>query len=215
LRAAFGSVDLVDLWTGGLSEHHAPGALVGPTFGRIIALQFESLRDGDRLWYENQGFDGETLREIGHTTLADIIRRNTDTVNIQDDVFVFYSRHSGVAEGVETENPDARQLVIGADGMDALVGGPDDDYLFAGRGSQIMTGGAGADRFVVGAGTEAIITDFTPGEDRVEIVGEWTIRDVQFWSHDAGTLLQVGDVRIGLVGIQSWELGAADFRFGD
>ena len=106
--------------------------------------------------------------------------------------------------------------MIGADGVDALIGGPDDDdYLFAGRGSQIMTGGAGADRFVVGAGTEAIITDFTPGEDRVEIVGGWTIRDVQLWSHDAGTLLQVGDVRIGLAGIQLGELGAADFRFGD
>ncbi len=215
LRTAFDSVDQVDLWTGGLSEQHAPGALVGETFGRISALQFASLRDGDRLWYENQGFDGETLHEIGHTTLADIIRRNTDTEHIQDDVFVFYSRHSGVAEGVEAEDIDARQLVIGTDGMDALVGGAADDILYAGRGSQLMTGGAGADRFVVGAGTEAIITDFTPGEDRLEFAGDVSIRDVRLWSHDAGTLLQVGGVRIGLVGIQSWELGGADFRFGD
>ena len=78
-----------------------------------------------------------------------------------------------------------------------------------------MTGGAGADRFVVGAGTQAIITDFAPGEDRVEILGGWTIRDVQLWSMPGGTLLQVGDVAIGLVGVQSWQLGAADFRFGD
>jgi peroxidase len=214
LRTAFGSVDLIDLWTGGLSEGTAPGALVGPTFGRIIALQFQSLRDGDRFWYENQGFDAETLSEIEHTTLADILRRNTDTEHIQDDVFVFYNRHSGVAEGVEAEDPDARQLVIGADGMDALTGGPDDDILFAGHGSQILTGGAGADRFVVAAGTTAIITDFAPGEDRLEFAGG-SIRDVQLWSLPAGTLLQVGDARIGLLGVQSGELGAADFRFGD
>ena len=49
LRQAFGDVDAVDLWTGGLSEAPAPGAFVGPTFAAIIADQFAALRDGDRL----------------------------------------------------------------------------------------------------------------------------------------------------------------------
>ena len=53
-------------------------------------MQFEALRDGDRFWFENQGFDAKTLSEIKGTTLADIILRNTDTKHIQDDVFVTY-----------------------------------------------------------------------------------------------------------------------------
>jgi uncharacterized protein YjlB len=216
LRAAFANVDEVDLWTGGLSEHHAPGALVGPTFQLIIAMQFESLRDGDRFWYENQGFDAGTLSAIEHTSLADIIRRNTDTTNIQDDVFVFYSRHSGAAEGVDTENPDARQLVVGADGIDTLVGGPDDDYLFAGEGRQVMTGGSGADRFVFAANVNALITDFEPGHDQLEFTGAaLSMHDVQLLSKRGDAVLQVGSVRIELSGVHSWELSAADFRFGD
>src|SRR3982751_3052173 len=55
--------------------------MVGETFQTVIASQFEKLRDGDRLWFENQGFDGCTLDEIKHTTLADIIERNTDTAD--------------------------------------------------------------------------------------------------------------------------------------
>ena len=62
LQQAFGSVDKVDLWTGGFAESHAPGALVGPTFQAIIAQQFTALRDGDRLYFEDQGFDADTLR---------------------------------------------------------------------------------------------------------------------------------------------------------
>src|SRR5262249_9817586 len=40
LKQAYGSVDKVDLFTGGLSETHLPGAMVGQTFGAIIARQF-------------------------------------------------------------------------------------------------------------------------------------------------------------------------------
>jgi hypothetical protein len=79
LHSVFASVDDIDLWTGGLSEGLAPGAFVGPTFAAIMTLQFTALRDGDRLWYQNQGFDAATLAEIERTTLADIILRNTDT----------------------------------------------------------------------------------------------------------------------------------------
>lgn len=109
LREAFGSVAMVDLWTGGLSEAVVPGAFVGETFGAIIADQFTRLRDGDRLWWENQGFDAATREEIRHTSLADIILRNTDTEHLQDDVFVFHERRLADAE---PEEPDFPQLVI-------------------------------------------------------------------------------------------------------
>src|SRR5262249_15969309 len=62
--------DAVDLWTGGLAENHTQGAAIGETFGKIIADQFTALRDGDRLYFENQGFDPQTLKEIKSTTLG-------------------------------------------------------------------------------------------------------------------------------------------------
>jgi hypothetical protein len=94
LHSVFASVDDIDLWTGGLSEGLAPGAFVGPTFAAIMTLQFTALRDGDRLWYQNQGFDASTLAEIERTTLADIILRNTDTAFLQPDAFVFFERRN-------------------------------------------------------------------------------------------------------------------------
>lgn len=40
------------MWSGGVSEISKEGALLGPTFGCLIAKQFQALRYGDRFWYE-------------------------------------------------------------------------------------------------------------------------------------------------------------------
>ena len=166
LQQAFGSVDQVDLWTGGLAEKHAAGAMVGDTFQKIIANQFEALRDGDRLWYENQGFDPQTLDAIQNTTLSSVIVNNTDTNFMQPDAFVSTIRHTGELGGVNSEEPDAPQLVIGSKGNDTLVGGPQADTLVVEQGHPTLTGGGGADRFVFDApGIQATITDFNPKED--------------------------------------------------
>jgi hypothetical protein len=78
----------MDLWITGLAEDHVAGSSVGPTFRRIIADQFRRARDGDRFFYENV-FSGKQLAQIQNTRLSDIIRRNSNTTNIQDNVFVF------------------------------------------------------------------------------------------------------------------------------
>jgi peroxidase len=216
LKAAYGNVNNVGLWTGGLSENHVPGALVGETFQAILAMQFEALRDGDRFWFENQGFDSKTLAEIKGTTLADIILRNTDTKHIQDDVFVTYVRHTGVAGGVESEDPEARQIVIGSNGNDTLIGGPQGDYLFAGTGKQTMTGNDGADRFLFDFGsTKAKIADFDPGNDMLVFknASRLDFHDVKIWGDDGNTVVQVGDDRIELTGVRPHELTKHDFLF--
>src|SRR6201990_382120 len=142
----------VDLWAGGLAEDHAEGAVIGPTFGRIIADQFTALRDGDRYYFENQNFDRQTLSEIKHTTLSDLILRNTDTTAMQSDAFVATERHSGTLGGVDPTGAEAadgmEQLVVGSAGKDTLTGGNLDDTLVAARGHMTMTGGDGADTFV-------------------------------------------------------------------
>jgi peroxidase len=88
LRAVYGNIDNVDLFMGGLAENHASGALVGPTFQTIIARQFHALRAGDRFFWRNEGFNQEAAWMISTTTLADIIKRNTDTPNLQANVFL-------------------------------------------------------------------------------------------------------------------------------
>lgn len=181
LREAFGSVDAVDLWTGGLSEALAPGAFVGPTFRAVIARQFEALRDGDRLWYENAGFDAETLAGIQGTTLGDLILRHTGTRFLQDDVFTFHERRGAETEA---ERPWLPQLVVGDNDRRMLAGGAADDLLAGGDGDQVLSGGAGGDVLLGGAGADTFcldaaedsrpeapdrVRDFAPGEDRVDV----------------------------------------------
>ena len=98
LQQAYGSVDQVDLFVGGLAEDPASGgSMVGPTFQDIIAQQFENLRDGDPSFYLNQGFSPPLMTQIQNTTLSDIIMRNTDTTAMQPDAFVATERHSSDA----------------------------------------------------------------------------------------------------------------------
>jgi hypothetical protein len=218
LKAAYGNVNAIDLWMGGLAENHSPGAMIGETFGLIIAQQFNNLRAGDRLWYENQGLDPRTLDEIEDTTLSDLILRNTDTQNMQSDAFVFYDRHAGTAGGGEAEDPDAPQLVIGSDGVDTLLGGAKGDILVAASGRQTMTGGTGADRFVLSeTGTNAIITDFRPGTDRIDLsqLSVDSMRDVHIRADGGSTVIDAGGDHVTLIGVDPTHIGARDFIFHD
>ena len=88
LQTAYGSIDNVDLFIGGLAENHVNNSRLGQTFQAIISNQFQNLRTGDRFYWENQKFDTHTASLISSTKLATILRRDTDSTNIQDRVFV-------------------------------------------------------------------------------------------------------------------------------
>lgn len=70
-------------------------------------------------------------------------------------------------------------MLVSLGGYDTLDGGAGDDALWFGGGSEV-TGGEGEDRFTTYAGDRSIerhgvsapstITDFTPGEDQIEIM---------------------------------------------
>jgi hypothetical protein len=203
MRQAFGDVDRVDLWTGGLAERHASGAMVGETFRTIIAGQFEALRDGDRFWYQNAGFDRATLGRIEHTSLADLIERNTDTGYIQNDAFLFYSRHSGALGGVASDDPAAPQLVMGSRGDDWLAGGSQGDILVpAAGGHQTLTGGAGPDQFTfTSRGIDATITDYSPREDSMVFdVGGYRAGRHRESDHGMSMRYDHGDTVIDMMG---------------
>ncbi len=96
LAALYGTVDNIDLWVGALAEDHVPGSTTGETLRAILTDQFERLRDGDRFWYQKV-FSGRALDQIENTTLADVIKRNTDLTNLQQDVFFFRATIAGTA----------------------------------------------------------------------------------------------------------------------
>lgn len=105
LEDLYGDVNKIDLWVGGLAEDHVKGGNVGETFARIIADQFMRLRDGDRFYYQN-AFKGAELREIQNTKLSDILKRNTDLENLQDNVFFFQTSIEGRVFGDRNRDGD-------------------------------------------------------------------------------------------------------------
>jgi len=88
LEDAYGDVDLIDPWVGGLAEDHIEGAVVGELIATMLADQFTRLRDGDRFWYANDDeLSDEDIAALESTRLSDVIGRNTDLSNIPRDVF--------------------------------------------------------------------------------------------------------------------------------
>jgi hypothetical protein len=141
LQSLYGNVNNVDLWVGGLAEDHVPGGSLGPTFTRIVADQFMRLRDGDRFWFERTA-SGAALDRLEHTTLADVIRRNTGLTNLQDNVFYYRASVAGhvFADGNHNGRPDAGERgvagrtiqLIGTDGLvvATTLTAPDGSYHF-------------------------------------------------------------------------------------
>jgi hypothetical protein len=76
LAAVYRNVEDVDLWIGGLAEDPVERSQLGPLFTRMLAHQFEALRDGDRFWYA-RSLPPSLVARIRATRLSDVIRRNT------------------------------------------------------------------------------------------------------------------------------------------
>jgi len=217
LKTAYGDVNKVELWIGGLAENHLAGAMVGQTFDLIISKQFEALRDGDRLWYQNQGFDGATLQEIESTTLSSLILKDTNTQHIQADAFVYFERRSGQSGGGVMQDSLAPQLVVGSNGGDTLIGGSKNDLLVAGTGRQLLTGGAGSDTFIFAkAGINADISDFQVGLDRLQFESLGQPRGpggLQITNENGHVALLFGGDKISLLGVSVNQFRPSDVSF--
>jgi len=88
LIKSYNSINDVDLFIGGLAEPHIQGAIVGETFRTMLTNQFIALRDGDRLWWQNAGFDSDTQKMIASRTLANILDDNANVTIPGKDVFL-------------------------------------------------------------------------------------------------------------------------------
>ena len=90
LQALYKNVDDIDVFIGGILEPPSGGSMLGPTFLCIIGDQFQRIRTGDRLWYEEEaaGFSLDQLDQIRKSSLARVLCDNSDNVSvIQPKVF--------------------------------------------------------------------------------------------------------------------------------
>ncbi|XP_026029758.1 eosinophil peroxidase [Astatotilapia calliptera] len=88
LLELYGTPDNIDVWLGGVAEPFAEGGRVGPLFACLIATQFQRIRQGDRLWYENPGvFTPQQRAALSRVTLSSIICQNTGIQSVTRDVF--------------------------------------------------------------------------------------------------------------------------------
>lgn len=77
LEEAYGSVDDIDPWVGGLAEDRVGGGLLGEFFAAVATRQFQNLRDGDPFWYE-RSLNPQTRAYVESLTLGAVIRLNTE-----------------------------------------------------------------------------------------------------------------------------------------
>jgi peroxidase len=107
LQEAYGSVDNIDPFVGGMAEDHVPGSDMGPLFTSILVNQFTRLETGDRYFYLNESWPPAEMNIFQQgNTLAKIIEANTNVKNLQPDVFKFTASISGTVSLTQNENGD-------------------------------------------------------------------------------------------------------------
>jgi uncharacterized protein len=108
------------------------------------------------------------------------------------------------------------KTVVGKRGQGAVVGTRGDDILLSRTGANVLSGGGGNNIFVVPSLREAgtTITDFVPGQDRLDLRGllasvGWHGRDpvaegrVRFVAHKTGTAVEIDADGAGPAGFRS------------
>jgi len=81
-------INEIDLWVGLLAEAHMPNGSMGLTMHEILKTQFQSVRDGDYYYFQNDPFfNVQEKQTLQNTKLGDIIKRNTTLNNLSTNVF--------------------------------------------------------------------------------------------------------------------------------
>lgn len=93
LASVYSSIDDIDALVGGLADTPVNGALVSPTFVKLIELQFDRLRAADRFHFENPAIEDAAISEYARTRkLGDLVRDHTDFSDAPDNMFAMIER---------------------------------------------------------------------------------------------------------------------------
>lgn len=156
LEQLYESVDNIDPWVGILAEDHVDGSSLGELGRTILVDQFERIRSGDRLWYENR-FEGETLSALQQTTLSSVIVRNTEVDTLRDNVFfdesvLFYQSGSDTEFAGRQRGPNEMMLIAQA-GELRLIDTRNGELLTSSSAEEttkvVLMGSQGNDRVLV------------------------------------------------------------------
>ena len=94
------------------------------------------------------------------------------------DIYASSTVETGITR-LSVDLSDVGAIRLGGAGSQTLSGTARDDVIGDGAGADTLTGGAGADVFVLAwDGAADTITDFTPGEDRLDLSGWPMVRDI-------------------------------------
>jgi peroxidase len=168
-----GDINKLDAIIGGLLEQKYYDSQLGETFTKLIAYQFENLRDGDQLYYENRfANDPKLLAEIESTSLADILKRTTGIEHIYRDAFAAHDR-IGSTDG-SIEGSSAKDLAIGSKYNELIRTYDGDDDIYAGAGNDVISAGGGNDWIWGGPGKDIFIFEEYSGKD---VVKDFSVRD--------------------------------------
>ncbi|NET85823.1 MAG: hypothetical protein F6J94_29215 [Moorea sp. SIO1F2] len=107
---------------------------------------------------------------------------------------------------------DGHDTLKGGNGQDTLEGGDDDDTLIGGPGDDILTGGSGQDTFVLSTVGKLTITDFTDGEDLLQLDG-LTFGQISIFEQNDDTIITTinNQPLAVLTGVDSGDITEADF----
>ena len=130
LEDLYGDVNNIDVFVGGLIETPVADSMLGELFHTIVVDQFARLREGDRFWYEDRLPD-DLLDIINHTSLSDIITRNTDIQFLQDNVMLYYDRLTHQSE--EPTGHEHNHILKALNGNDVILSDQSENQLFQDR----------------------------------------------------------------------------------
>jgi Ca2+-binding RTX toxin-like protein len=183
LKSLYGNdITKLDAIVGGLLEKHVYGSQLGELFTLLTVMQFEAIRDGDRLYYENRFADHpEIIEAIKATSLADIIARTSGVEHVYHDAFAAHSRIGGTEYGEDVYGTEGVDLLMGYDGEDGLYGYGGNDDVYAGKDADKVWSGDGDDMVWGEDGND--YADAGNGNDHVD--GGWG-NDWLYggWGHD-------------------------------
>jgi len=217
LAAAYGNdVNKLDLWVGGLAEDAVAGGMMGETFRLVMIDQFTRIRDGDRFWSQGRGFDADELAELWSTTLSDVIVRNSNVTDLQDNAFLAFNRVSGNNNANTINGGTGRNLLIGNGGNDTLNGNASDDHLVGGAGADRLTGFAGKNTLIGGANGDTFvihvdranttrIRDWTP-EDTIEFANATGVPPLTIEDGAEGAIIRFGSAVVIVEGVTASQL---------
>ncbi|UVL63052.1 retention module-containing protein [Pseudomonas sp. B21-032] len=137
--------------------------------------------DGNDLLIGGAGNDlldgGAGIDTASYASAGSAVTVNLSTVGAQNtggagtDTLVAIENLIGSDYNDNLTGNDNANVLNGGLGNDTLIGGGGDDVLIGGPGNNTLTGGTGSDTFLYQQGNTGhdVVTDFTPGTDRLDL----------------------------------------------